>query len=91
MCQPEKNTALGKYLETKLAVIEVKDGETQEEAWRRYLTLNPGYANTHIKIFHYPAKKPTDKPQPDLKLLPAGGTRENSLPGGRSKSAAADP
>lgn len=78
MCQSEKNTALGKYLETKLAVIEVKDGETQEEAWRRYLTHNPGCANTHIKIFHYPPKT-LDKPQPDLKLLPAGGTRKKSL------------
>jgi len=79
VCHSEKNTGLGKYLETKLAVIEVKEGETQEEAWRRYLTLNPGSANTHIKIFHYTVKKPPDKPQPDLKLLTAGGTREKSF------------
>lgn len=56
MCGMEKPTALTKYFETKLAVIEVNDGETEEEAWRRYLATHPGYANTHIKIFHYPAK-----------------------------------
>ena len=71
MCHSEKTTGLSKYFETKLAVIEVNDGETQEEAWRRYLTLNPGYADTHIKIFHYPAKTTLSKATADLTALPA--------------------
>ncbi len=71
MCHSEKITALSKYFEAKLAVIEVNEGETQEEAWRRYLTHNPGYANTHIKIFHYPAKTSLSKAKADLTALPA--------------------
>jgi hypothetical protein len=71
VCHSEKPTGLSKYFDTKLAVIEVHEGETQEEAWRRYLTRNPEYANTHIKIFHYPVKKPPEKPKADLKLLPS--------------------
>lgn len=58
MCSPEKPTALTRYPQTNWAVIEVNDGETEEEAWRRYLATNPGCANTHIKIFNYPAKVP---------------------------------
>jgi hypothetical protein len=72
----DKPTAVSKYLETKLAVIEVHDGETQEEAWRRYLILHPECANTHIKIFHYPAKKTLDQTQRDLRLLPSKPPKE---------------
>lgn len=71
MRHSEKPDGLGKYFETKLAVIEVNDGETQEEAWRRYLSLNPGLANSRIRIFHYPAKKPLEKAKTDLKALPS--------------------
>jgi hypothetical protein len=60
-CISEKPTALTKYLQTKLAVVEVKDGETQEEAWRRHLTSTPKYAKAHIKNFHYPAKDSLNK------------------------------
>lgn len=58
MCRVEKTTALSKYFEAKLAVIEVNAGETQEEAWRRHLTLNPESAQAHIRIFHYSPKVP---------------------------------
>jgi hypothetical protein len=61
VCGFEKPTALTKYFETKLAVIEVKDGETQEEAWQRYLLTNPGNCNAHIKIFHYPEQSVPEK------------------------------
>lgn len=70
MSHSEKPTMVTKYFGTKLAVIEVNDGETQEEAWRRYLTLNPGGADTHIKIFHFPPQKPLEKTKADPKLLP---------------------
>ena len=69
MAGMEKPTALTKYFETKLAVIEVKEGETEEEAWRRYLATHPGYANTHIKIFHYPAKVSLSKAKGRLEVL----------------------
>jgi hypothetical protein len=65
----EKPTALTKYFETKLAVIEVKEGETEEEAWRRYLATHPGYANTHIKIFQYPAKACPSKAKGHSEIL----------------------
>jgi hypothetical protein len=68
---PDKSKALSKYFDLKLAVIEVKDGENQEEAWHRFLTLNPGFANSHIKIFHYPAKNLLEQRKAELKLLPA--------------------
>ena len=70
MSRSDKHKELSKFLETKLVVIEVHDGETQEEAWHRHLTLHPECANTHIKIFHYPAKKTLDQAQGDLRLAP---------------------
>jgi hypothetical protein len=57
----EKSTALTKYFEPRLAVIIVNEGETEEEAWRRYLAIHPGYANARIKIFHYPGKVSLNK------------------------------
>jgi hypothetical protein len=35
-------------------VVEVVNGESQEEAWRRYLTHHPESIGVRIKIFHYP-------------------------------------
>lgn len=52
----EKPTALISTFQKKLAVIEVNDGETQEQAWCRFLSTNPGYAKVPIRIFHYPAQ-----------------------------------
>lgn len=69
MCFMQKPTALTKYFETKLAVIEVNEGETEEEAWRRYLATHPGHAKTHIKIFHYPAKVSLSKAKGPSELL----------------------
>ena len=70
MCISEKSTALSKYFEAKLAVIEVNEGETQEEALRRYLTANPEYANSHIKVFHYPPRNPLKRAKEDENVLP---------------------
>jgi hypothetical protein len=74
----DKSTALTRYFQTKLAVIEVKEGETQEEAWRRYLTTNPEYANSHIKIFHYPADRSPARAKTDLKVRPFRPQGDNS-------------
>jgi hypothetical protein len=34
-------------------VVEVRSGESQDEAWRRYVAENPKSAGVHIRIFHY--------------------------------------
>ncbi len=50
----EKQSFLAEYLKPNLAVVEVRKGESQEEAWRRHLAVNPQATSAHIKIFHYP-------------------------------------
>jgi hypothetical protein len=46
-------SALAQYLKTNFAVVEVQNGESQEEAWRRYLAGNPESVGVRVKIFHY--------------------------------------
>jgi glutamine amidotransferase-like uncharacterized protein len=48
-------TALTRYFQMDVAVIEVKNGETQEQAWQRHLAAYPGTSRSAIKVFHYPA------------------------------------
>ncbi len=50
----ENYSALAQYLRTNLAVVEVRHGESQEEAWRRHLIDNPECVGVRVKIFHYP-------------------------------------
>ncbi len=38
----------------QVAVVEVRFGETREEAWHRYLAEHPESAGVDVKIFHYP-------------------------------------
>jgi hypothetical protein len=77
----ERPTILTKYFETKLAIVEVNEGETQEEAWRRYLTTHPGHANARVKIFHYPAEViPGSNKGPVISpAMPAGRKRKTCL------------
>ena len=49
----EPTGLLSKYLHQKVVVVEVQNGESQEEAWRRHLLTNPGDDTANIKIFHY--------------------------------------
>jgi hypothetical protein len=42
------------HLKISVAVVEVHNGESQEEAWRRYLSHHPESAGVKVKIFHYP-------------------------------------
>jgi hypothetical protein len=54
MPDSEDYPVLAKYLNIKLVVVEVSNGESQEEAWRRYLTEHPESTGVDVKIFHYP-------------------------------------
>ena len=54
MPDSEDQSGLTQYQNINLAVVEVRVGETQEEAWRRYLTRHPESVGVRIKIFHYP-------------------------------------
>ena len=61
VCSAENETAVTKYFQTKLAVVEVRRGESQEDAWRRYLAENPESAGADVKIFHYPEPGPLQR------------------------------
>ena len=61
MYSSEEPTELVKYFHQKVVVVEVQNGERQEEAWRRHLITNPGDATANIKIFHYLSAAPPVK------------------------------
>jgi hypothetical protein len=50
----ENQSTVAQYRKTNLAVVVVQNGESQDEAWRRYLADNPESAEVRVKIFHYP-------------------------------------
>jgi hypothetical protein len=54
----ENQSVLARYLNINLAVVEVHNGESQEEAWRRYLSVHPESVEVRIRIFHYPNPSP---------------------------------
>jgi hypothetical protein len=58
MPDSEDQPVLAKYLSIKLAVVEVRNGENQEEAWRRHLSDHPESASVHIKIFNHHNSSP---------------------------------
>jgi hypothetical protein len=58
MPDSEDHPGLAKYLNIKLAVVEVRNGESQEEAWRRHLADHPEDASVRIKIFNYHNSSP---------------------------------
>ncbi len=60
-------SVVAQYFQTKLAVVEVRNGESQEDAWRRYLAENPDQAGAHVKIFHYPEPSPLKKKGADIR------------------------
>ena len=61
MVSSKNQSAIMKYFQTNLAVVEVQNGENQEDAWRRYLADNPESAGARVKIFHYPGPNPLKK------------------------------
>ena len=58
MSDSEDQSVLAQYLKINLAVVEVRKGESQEEAWRRYLSVHPESVGVRVKIFHYPNPSP---------------------------------
>jgi hypothetical protein len=64
----ENESAITQYFQTKLVVVEVQNGESQEDAWRRYLAENPGSAGAHVKIFHYPEPSSLKKERPSAEF-----------------------
>ncbi len=40
------------YFNVRLAIIEVRPGETREESWKRHLADHPEAEYTNIKIFN---------------------------------------
>ena len=54
MADSEDHPVSALYRSINLAVVEVRVGETREEAWRRYLAEHQESAGVDVKIFHYP-------------------------------------
>jgi hypothetical protein len=46
-------------LGVKMAVVQVKPGESNQEAWNRHLTQKPGDASATVKIFNQLVPKQT--------------------------------
>jgi hypothetical protein len=63
----QNESAITQYFQTKLAVVEVRPGESQEDAWRRHLAGNPDNAGAHVKIFHYPGPSPLKRENGDIR------------------------
>lgn len=49
---PKEKELLQKIFNINLAVIEVRPGETEDEAWNRHLTEHPGDLNANIRVFN---------------------------------------
>jgi hypothetical protein len=58
MGDSEDKSVLTQYQSINLALVEVRVGETREEAWHRYLAEHPESAGVSVKIFHYPNPHP---------------------------------
>jgi hypothetical protein len=43
-------------LDVKMAVVQVKPGETNKEAWNRHLKDHPADADAMIKVFNQPRR-----------------------------------
>ncbi len=56
MRDSEDQSGLAHYLKMNVAVVEVRTGESQEEAWYRYLADHPESVGVRVKIFHYPSQ-----------------------------------
>lgn len=65
----EKKSAIARFLQIQSAVVEVLHGESENDAWRRYLADNPDGSRAHVKIFHYPEPAPRNTNNPDILQL----------------------
>ena len=50
----KNQSAVAHYPKANLAVVEVRQGESEEEAWSRYLADHPESVGVTVKIFHLP-------------------------------------
>ncbi len=48
------NSEMARIFQVSSVVVEVQHGESQDDAWGRYLATNPEGARASVKIFHYP-------------------------------------
>jgi len=56
MHDSENQSGLAQYLKINVAVVEVRFGESQEKAWRRYLADHPEIVGVRVRIFNYPSQ-----------------------------------
>lgn len=49
--------AFAAAIDMKMAVVQVRRGETNQAAWKRHLTKHPYDANAMIKVFNQPERK----------------------------------
>ncbi len=48
----ERQTELERYCHCRIAIIEIRPGETKEGAWSRHLARHPEDSSAHVKIFN---------------------------------------
>ena len=56
MDDPENLSGLTLPKKTNVVVVVVRHGESQGEAWRRYLADHPESVGAGVRIFHYPSQ-----------------------------------
>ncbi len=54
--QRKEKEWLNKVLDIRMVIIEVKPGETEEEAWSRHLNECPGDLYANVRVFNRPPR-----------------------------------
>ncbi len=54
--RPQEREWLKKVLNIRMVIIEVKPGETEEEAWSRHLSECPEDLYSNIRVFNRPPR-----------------------------------
>ena len=54
MSDSHDHPILARNQKINLAVVEVRVGETRDEAWRRHLSEYPESVPVDVKVFHHP-------------------------------------
>jgi len=55
-------------LGVKMAIVQVKPGESNQEAWNRHLKKNPDDASATVKVFNQPVPKRAAAGSPPLSV-----------------------
>ena len=67
----EKCREMKKFAEilgVKMAIVQVKPGESNQEAWNRHLKKNPDDASPTVKVFNQPVPKRAVAGSPPLSI-----------------------